>query len=154
MGRLAQGDLVRHWGECCRQVVGRKQGSHVEQVVGHQEEDLANVVGEPKPVGAQWGLEDVEGKVLEEVDPVEGVGDLEGVHNLEVEDLGEEVQVEAGQTDQGREQGEEVCHPDLEGLVEVVGPGQEVEVLEDLEGQGDQEGGAEDPEYHLKRTKT
>lgn len=47
MGRLAQGDLVRHWGECCCQVEGRKRGSHVEQVVGHQEEDLANVVGEP-----------------------------------------------------------------------------------------------------------
>lgn len=99
-------------------------------------------------MGAQWGLEDVEGKVLEEVDPVEGVGDLEGVHNLEEVDLGEEVQVEAGQTDRGREQGEEVCRPDLEDLVkEVVGPGQEVE---DLEGQGDQEGGAEDPEYHLQ----
>lgn len=124
-------------------------------MAGHQEEDLANGVVEPKPAGGQWGLEDVEGRGLEEVGPVEGVVDLEGDNNQEEAGLGEEVPAEAGQTDQGREQGEEVCRHDLEDPAEeAAGPGQGVQV--DLEGQGvqvDLEEGVEDPESHLKEQK-
>lgn len=58
------------------------------------------------------------------------------------------VPLEAGQTDQGRELGEEACPHDLEDQRgEGGGPGQEVEALED---QVDQEGDVGDPAFHLK----
>lgn len=86
--------------------------------------------------------------------PVEEVGDQEEGHNLEVEGLGAEVPLVAGQTDQETERGEEACHHDLEDQQEVEeGLGQEVE---DLEGQGaqeDPEGDVGDLAFHLKKIK-
>lgn len=103
----------------------------------------------PRPSGAQWGLEDEEGRVLGVVVPVEGVGDQGEVRNLEEGGLGAGDPLEVGRTDQGRVQGEEACRHDLvDQRGEGGGPGQEVVVLE---GQGDQEdleGGVGDPACH------
>lgn len=113
--------------------------------------DLACVEVEPKPWGAQWGLGDEEGKVPGVGGPVEGAGDQGEGRNLEEGDLGAGVPLQAGQTDQGREQGEEACHHDLEDQRgEEGGPGQEVEVLEGQGDQVDQEGDVGDPASHLK----
>lgn len=119
-------------------------------VVVHLEGDLACVEVEPMPWGARWGLEDVEERVPVVVGPVEGVGDQEEGHNQEEGDLGARVPLEAGQTDQGREQGEAACHHDLEDRRGEEGvPDQEVEVLEDQGDQVDREGDVGDPASHL-----
>lgn len=87
------------------------------------------------------------------VGPVEGVEDQGVGRNLEEGGLGAGVQLEAGQTDREREQGEEACRYDLEDQQgEGGGPGQEEGVLE---GQGDQvdpEGDVGDPASHLQKT--
>lgn len=119
-------------------------------VVVHPAGDLACVEVEPEPWGARWVLGDVEGRVPGVAGPVEGVeGQGEG-RNLEEEDPGAGVPLEVGQTDRGREQGEEACRHDLEDQRgEGGGPGQEVEVLEDQGDQVDREGDVEDPASHL-----
>lgn len=118
-------------------------------VVVHLAGDLACVEVEPKPWGAQWGQGDVEGMVLGVAGPVEGVGGQGEGRNLEEGDLGAGVPLEAGQTDQGREQGEEAYRHDLEDQQgEGGGPGQEVEVLGDQGDQVDQEGDVGDPASH------
>lgn len=78
--------------------------------------------------------------------PAEEVGDQGEGHNPEEGGLEAGVPMVAGQTDQGREQGEEACRHDLEARPgEVEDPGQEVEVLEGQGDQVDQVGGAVDP---------
>lgn len=119
-------------------------------VVVHLVGDLACVEVEPKTWGAQGGLGGAEGRVPGEVGPVEAVGDQEEDRNLEVGGLGAGGPWEAGQTDQGREQGEEACHHDLEDQGGEGGdPGQEVEVLEDQGVRVDQEGDVVDLASHL-----
>lgn len=120
-------------------------------MVVHLVGDLPCVEVEPKPLGVQWDLEDEEGRALEVADPAEEVGDQGEGHNLEEGGLGAVVPLVAGQTDQGKEQGEEACHHDSEDQQGVgEGLGQEVE---DLEGQEDQEGDVGDPAFHLKKKK-
>lgn len=126
------------------------QGLHEGLVVVHLVGDLACVEVELKPWGAQWGLGGEEGRVLVEAGLVEGVGDQGVGHNLEEGGPGAGVPLEADQTDQGREQGEEACHHGLEDQQEGGGPGQEVDDLEAQGGQVDQEGGAGDLAFHLK----
>lgn len=119
-------------------------------VVVHLVGDLACVEVAPKPWGAQWGLGDVVGRAPGVAGPAEGVGDQEEGRNLEEGGLGAGVPLEAGQTDQGIEQGEEAYRLDLEDQKgEGGGPGQEVEVLVDQGDQVDQEGDVEDPAFHL-----
>lgn len=119
-------------------------------VAVHPAGDLACVEVEPMPWGAQWGLGDVMGRGPGAVGPAEGVGDQEAGHNLEEVDLGAGGPSEAGQTDQGIEQGEEAYRLDLEDQIgEVGGPDQEVEVLVDQEDQVGQVGDVEDPAFHL-----
>lgn len=119
--------------------------------VVHPVVDLAYVEVEPKPWGAQLGLGGEEGMVLGVEGPVEEVGDQGEGRNLEEEDLGGGVPLEADRTDQGREQGEEACRHDLEDQREEGGdPGQEVEVLEGQGDQVDREGDVGDPASHLK----
>lgn len=118
--------------------------------VVHLVGDLACVEVVPKPWAAQWGLGDEGGRVPEVAGPVEGVGDQGEGRNLEEEVLGARVPLEAGQTDQGREQGEEACHHDLEDQQgEGGGPGQEVGVLGGQGGQVGQEGDVGVPASHL-----
>lgn len=118
-------------------------------VVGHLVEDLACEEVEPKPWGAQWGLGDEEGMVLGVGGPVGGVGGQGEGRNLEEGGLAVGVPLVAGQTDQGREQGEEACRRDLEDQQgEGEDPGQEVEVLEGLVDQVDREGAVGDPASH------
>jgi len=82
--------------------------------------------------------------------PVGEVGDLGEGRNLEEGGLVVGVPLVAGQTDQGREQGEEACRRDLEDQQgEGEDPGQEVEVLEGQGDQVDQEGAVGDPASHL-----
>lgn len=120
-------------------------------MVVHLVGDLACVEVELKPWGAQWGLGGEEGRVLGVAGPVEGVGDQGVGRNLEEGGLEAGVPLVAGRTDQGREQGEEACHHDLEDQRgEGGGPDQEVEDLEDQVGQVDQEGDVGDPASHLK----
>lgn len=127
------------------------QDSHGVLVVVHLVGDLACVEVELKPWGAQWGLGDEVGRVLVVAGPVEGEGGQGVGRNPEEGDLGVGVPLEAGRTDQGREQEEEVYHHDLEGQQgEEEGPGQEVEDLEGQEGQVVQEGDVGDPVCHLK----
>lgn len=86
--------------------------------------------------------------------PAEEVEDQGEGHNLEEGGLEEGVPMVAGQTDQGREQGEEACRHDLEVQPgEVEDPDQEVEVLEDPGDQVDQVGGVVDPACLLKKNK-
>lgn len=81
-------------------------------MVVHLVEDLACEVVVPKPWGARWGLGGEEGMVPEVGAPVEVVeGQGEG-HNLEEGDLEAEAPVVVDRTDQGKEQGEEVCRHD------------------------------------------
>lgn len=113
--------------------------------------DLACEEGEPKPWGGQWGLEDEEGMVLGVVGPAVGVGAQGEGRNLEEGGLGAGVPLVAGQTDQGREQGEEVCPHDLEDQPEEgEDPDQEVGVLEGQVDQVDREADVGDPASHLK----
>lgn len=120
-------------------------------VVVHLVGDLACEEVEPKPWGAQWGLGDEEEMVLGVVGPVVGVvGQGEG-RNLEEGGLGAGVPLVAGQTDQGRELGEEACRRDLEDQQgEGEDPDQAVEVLEGQVDQVDREGDVGDPASHLK----
>lgn len=119
-------------------------------VVVHPAGDPACVEVEPKPWGAQGGLGDVKGRAPGVAGPAEGVGDREEGRNLEEGDLGAGVPLEAGQTDQGIEQGEEAYRLDLEDQKgEGGGPGQEVEVLVDQGDQVDQEEDVGDPASHL-----
>lgn len=154
MGRLVQGALGCRSGACCCCRVGERTQDwrEVPEVV-HLVGGLACEEVAPRPSGAQWGLEDEEGRVLGVVVPVEGVGDQGEVRNLEEGGLGAGDPLEVGRTDQGRVQGEEACRHDLvDQRGEGGGPGQEVVVLE---GQGDQEdleGGVGDPACHLKES--
>lgn len=89
----------------------------------------------------------MEGLVEEEGDQGEG-------RNLEEGVLEAVVPLGVGQTDQGKERGEEACHFDLEAQQEEGGgPDQEVEDLEDQGVQVDQEGDVVDPVFHLKDNK-
>lgn len=106
----------------------------------HLVEDRACGEVEPKPGGAQSGLGDEEGRVLVVVGPVEGVVDQGVGHTLAEGGLGAGVPMEAGQTDQEREQGEEACRHDLgDHRVEVGDLGREEEDLEDRGVRVDQE---------------
>lgn len=120
-------------------------------VVVHRVGDLACVEVAPKPWGVQWDLGGEEGMVLGVAGPVEGVGDQGEGRSLEEVGLGAGVPLEAGQTDRGREQGEEACRHDLEDQQgEGGGPDQEVEDLEGRGDQADREGDVGDPASHLK----
>ena len=154
MGRLVQGALGCRSGACCCCRVGeRTQDWREVQEVVHLVGGLACVEVGPKPSGAQWGLEDEEGRVLGVEGPVEVVGDQGEGHILEEGGLGAGDPLEVGRTDQGRAQGEEACRHDLEDQRgEGVGPGQEVVVLEGRGDQVDLEGGVGDPAYHLKES--
>ena len=100
----------------------------------------------------QWDLGGEEGRVLGAVGPVEVVvGQVEG-HNLEEGGLEVRVQVAVGQTDQGRERGEEACHHGLEDQKAVEGGPVQVEVLVGQVGREDQEGDVEDPASHLQKS--
>lgn len=119
-------------------------------MVVHLVGDLVCVEVEPKPWGAQWDLEDGEGRALVAVGLVEGVGDQGVGRNLGEGGPGARVPLEAGQTDQGREQVGEACH---HGWEDQRGEGGDLgREVEDLEDQGDQvgrEGDAGDPAFHL-----
>lgn len=119
-------------------------------MVVHLVGDLVCVGVELKPWGAQWDLEDGEGRALVVVGLVEGVGDQGVGRNLEEGGPGARVPLEAGQIDQGREQVEEACH---HGSEDQRGEGEDLgREVEDLEDQGDQvgqEGDVGDPASHL-----
>lgn len=118
--------------------------------MAHLAGGLACVEVELKPLGVQWDPGGAEGRVLEVAGPVEGVGDQGEGNNLEEGGLEARVPLVAGQIDQGREQGAEAGHHDLEDQKgEGGGPVQEVEVLEDQGDQVDQEGDVGDPASHL-----
>lgn len=81
-------------------------------MVAHLVEDLACEVVVPKPWGARWGPGGEEGTVREVGGLVGVVGGQGEGHNLEEGDLEAEVPVVVDQTDQGKEQGEEVGRHD------------------------------------------